>query len=332
LNGYAQGWLGGGDGDLARWLSDGFSAASPFLRVATVALELGALVAVVHRRLAVAWLLGFVGFHVVVGAALGFSFLDWLLVEAVLLVLLVHPRWRDWSAAAFRPGVVVVALATVLVGGRLFAPPRLAWIDGPLVYDYEIDGIDAEGRRVALDDADFAPYGQAFAFAALPLGPLPPLAHGYGAVDAPVLDALAAVDSLDALREVETAWAATDATDAGGPGPGVTGTVAPGDETGAGAATEAIWVLEQFLDATGRDRTIGDHLIRPPRHFWTERTGPGWDGRTPLVRLEVARVTSLRTPEGELHRWEPVVVIARDGDGHTVSFETPPPGGGTDGG
>ena len=290
LNGYAQGWLGGGDGGFARRLSDVFDTLSVPLRVATVALELGAPLAVLRRRLAAAWLCGCVAFHVAVTAALGFSFLEWVVIEVALVALLLRPANRRWAAAAFRPGPVVVALAVVLLGGRLFEPPRLAWIDGPLVYAYEFDGVDTQGRRWGLVSADFEPYDQAFAFGALPLGPRPPLAAGYGAIDDGRRGELAAVDTLDELAALERAEA--------GRSP-----IPEADRA------EAVWVLERFLDRTYRDRSVGDRLPEPPRHFWTDRPGPRYDHRSPLVRLEVNRVTTLRADKRTEVRREPVLVL-----------------------
>lgn len=303
LNGYAQGWLGAGDGALARRLADLFDTFGAPLRAATFALELGAPLAVLHRRLAVGWLSGFVVFHVAVGAALGFSFLEWAVIELALIAVLARPANRAWVNTAFRLEAVAVALVAVLLGGWLFDPPRLSWIDGPLVYAYEIDGVDAEGRRWALTAADLEPFDQAFAFSALPLGPLPPLASGYGAIDDRRQDELAALDSLEQLGDLERLHA-----------DGRTPTEAE--------RAEVVWVLERFMDATARPRTAADRLPAPPRHFWTDRPGEGYDRRSPIVRIEVTRVTTLRTSDDNLERREPVLVVDHRG-GRTVTFPSP---------
>ncbi len=296
-NGYAQGWLGSGDGGFSRRLADAMQAFEPLLGPATLVLELGAIAAVLHRRAAMAWLVGFAGFHTVVAAAFGFSFLDWVLVEVVLVVLLLRSSLRPWVTESFRPGSIAVALALVVTANWVLRPPPLSWIDGPVTYRYDIDATDAAGQTWAIESAAFEPYDGAFAFGMLPLGPTVPVAAGYGATAASEARALRSVDTFEELAELEASF---------GPGP----TEARRDEV--------VWVLQRFMLST--ENGPRPWLPGPPRHFSTSRPGPNYDGKAPIVRLDVVRVTVLRTDAGELRREEDVLTIERDGEQFTLTM------------
>ncbi len=291
LAGHSQGWLAGSS-RFAEAQSDAISAVEPALVLLTLLFELGGIVALVRRRWLIGWLFVAIGFHAAVLAALGFVFLEFVIVELCLIGLLMGRRGRDWSRPAFGLGPAAVAVVAVVLGPTLFHNPVLVWFDGPLVYRYHFDGIDADGNRFHLRPADFSPFDDVFAFSALDLGPTEPLVGAYGAATAPTIDAVLALESFADLEQLEASLA-----------------VPP--------RGERVDVLRRFLLSTHDVAPAPSLLRNPPLHFQTEREGRRYDG-SPLVRIEGVRITTLRVGDTEHVRHEPVVVVEAIGGRVTV--------------
>jgi hypothetical protein len=282
LNGYAQGWLGAGGGQFARHFSDFLSQVNKPLLIATLVIELGAIVFIARRRLLMAALAVWLVFHIFLFAAMGFMFVDWAIVEIGLLALLVGAIGRTWSKPAFAKGPVVLAVLAVLGGRMLYDPPSLAWFDGPVAYRYELDGVDAQGRSWVVMPDDLAPYGQSFAFGMIGLGPTTPVTAGYGAWNGTNRSVLDTVSTIEELERFEAPLSAAN-----------------NDE-------RTIQVLTQFLSATCAPRSRLDSLPGSIGHFLLQRHGDRYDYRSPLVSLSIRRVTTLHAPSGDVVRDEPV--------------------------
>ncbi len=126
LAAYTTGWLGHTDGSMAADMASVFDRFGPFVKVATLVLELGAVLAVARRQLLQPWLVGAIAFHVVTFLTTGFFFVGWILAEVGLLVILSRRDLRAWvdeNATWPRAAVAVVA---VLAAPVVFHPPGLA--------------------------------------------------------------------------------------------------------------------------------------------------------------------------------------------------------------
>jgi hypothetical protein len=280
LNGYAQGWLGDGGGGFAHRLADFLGRVNRPLLVATLLIEVGAVVLIARRRLLIVGLVAWLLFHAFVFAAMGFVFVDWAIVETGLLALLVGAAGRTWSKPAFAKGPALVAVLAVLAGSVLFRPPRLAWFDGPAAYRYELDVIDTEGQSWVLMPDDLGSYGPPFSFGMVGLGPSTPVVAGYGAWNGSNRSALDAVATIEDLGRVEEPLAKVN--------------------------EQWLDILRNFLASTCQPRSRFDALPGPVSHFVLQRDGRRYNHRLPLVSLSIRRVTTFRTPKGELTRTEAV--------------------------
>ena len=290
LNSYQQGWLGSTGGGLIDLMSDAVEFAHRPLMAGLAIIGLGAVVVVLHRGALMVALAAFVTAHVLLMAASGVSFLDWVVVELAFFMLLADPIGRRWSKPAFNVVPLALSVGVVFFGGSMLGDSLLStseevWFDGPVTYSYEFNGFDTEGEDRALVASDFAPYGAVFATGSLDLGPTPPLAGGYGTVSQDRLEELADVESFGDLEALEVRLD-TD------------GTVERRDRS--------IENISNFLLATSRDETLMDLVSNPLHRFWTGREGHNYDSGIELVELTVTRVTTLRLGENVETRREPV--------------------------
>ncbi len=301
LNGYYQGWLGSGDGELASTLSTFFDTFRWPLLFGTLLIEVGSIVLLARRRSLLLALGSFVVFHAFVFASFGFSFLEWAIVELGLAALLLGRHGRDWSAPAFRPVPVVVTMLFVFFGSAVFNPPSLFWFDGPVAYAYEFDAVDVEGNPRILVANDFTPHESSFAFAFLHLGPTKPVAAGYGAMNRDRLDATASVSSFAELERLEDPLLAVDQR-----------------------RGNVVANIEQFLLASGRTPAFIDRVPGGLTRYATSRDGQNYKPGIGLVSMTVTRVTTLRVDGEALVRREPVATFRVDGDRVAVDWAQPP--------
>jgi hypothetical protein len=295
LSAYAAGWLGDGSGSWSRFLADSLESIAPVVRVGTLVVEIGAVLAVAHVVLTRVWLPLAVLFHAAVFAMTGFWLAPWALAEVVLFVVLVLPALRGWvvqNATMARGAFAVVFVA--LAGASAYQPPRLAWLDGPVAYGYALEAVGVSGRSYHVPLGVAAPFEEALAFLRLPLAPTPEATAAYGAVSTKEeLAVLAGIESFDELEVYERSL---------GPSP----------------ASPGSWG-EQFvvalLEHINRDGDGPWFLRSPPPHFWTGRPAPTYDHQEPLARLTVVRVTAIHGEERELVRREVVLTVAADRSG-----------------
>jgi hypothetical protein len=289
LSAYTAGWLAQTSGWWARAMS---SLATTFdipLRLGTLVVEVGAAVAVVHDRLFRGWLLLAVAFHATIFAFTGFWFLAWVALETSLLVVLSRRGLREWVAQNRAPELGLLAAAIViLAGGRLYQPPALTWLDGPVSYGYELEGTGSSGAEYHVPLGVAAPFAQDLSFLRLQLAATRHASAAYGALGTRAeFDALNAVESWEGLARYERAL----------PPP------APADH----ATSERF--LMAVLDHINRDGP-GPWFVRPPPpHFWNGRPAPVYRYQEPLVRLDVIRVTGLHLDDGQRFRRERVLTL-----------------------
>ncbi len=313
LNGFQQGWLGGyTEGRPAQFLADVLDRGrEPFVAL-VAAVQVGAILFVLRRRLLMAALVAWIGFHVVVMGVLGFSYLEWVIVELGFFLLLADPIGQRWSLSAFRLLPLIITTGAILAGAALLDSTERVWFDGPVTYTYEFDGIDEEGNERILVANDFAPHDAVFTFGALDLGPSMPVAAGYGALSRSRFDLLPTVGSMADLVAIEESLEPTTLADE------------PVDRLiSEGRRERSVEAITQFLLATDREHHYLDYLPNPLHRYWTSRLGQNYVDRVPLTELRVTRVTRLRIGDEVEERRELVATFVRSGEAVDVIWAAP---------
>ncbi|MDH4277390.1 MAG: hypothetical protein OEW83_04820 [Acidimicrobiia bacterium] len=303
LAAYTAGWLGHTDGAVAAAVASVFDRFGPIIKVATIILELGSLVAVAHRRLLRPWLIGWIGFHVVTFITTGFFFFGWILAEVGLLVVLTRRDLRPWvdeNATWLRAAAAVVAVAGAPV---LFHPPGLAWIDAPVSYGYRMEAVGESGTTYALPPSTMAPLEHEVMFKRLQFEGPGHLSGAYGALESPEpLDELDAVENLSDLLALEAEQPEPDA---------------------AGRAA-SIDLITDFMSATAEDEVRSTtkwlHRLDAPTLFWSSWSDDDYHFDERLDRIEVTLLTRVHGPGRRdvgtvLTRTDPVLTLTRLPDG-----------------
>ncbi len=298
------GWLGQTDGSLSRFLAGAAGALGWPARAATLVLELLVALAAATYRMFRWWMPVAIMFHVVNFLFLGYWFLSWVVLEFILLVMLTRPGLTDWLDRNLTPGrAAMTVAAVVLAGPLLFHPPGLAWLDSPVSYGYEFEGVGLSGRRYHVPNRSLAPFEQEITFGGLALGSTRPVTGPYGVVESAAL-----------LHDV------SDLSDAG--------TVLAREEPIGDADRRTRLRSEAFLSDFMRwaeRRSTGNGLselasaLAPPSKFWTGRPSPDYRFQEPLRRLDVVRVVGVR--HGDSLERRPVHVLTltmEDGGGVNV--------------
>lgn len=295
LSSYTAGWLGHTTGRWAELLAGFYERFRLPVMTATLLLEVGAIVAVVHPRLTRLWLPGLVGFHLMTFATTGFWFGPWIALEVALLVILSRPSLRSWVMENATPARGVLAVACVAAAPILFHPPGLAWLDAPLSSGYEIDAIGVSGAEYHVPASAFAPLSHHVAFDRLQLGPTVAATGAYGAVTTTAhLAALKDITDVDQLKAFEA-------------------TLAP--PTGVAQSQQ---FLMTFLEYADRDHPMSWFGLAVPEHFWTSRPEPSYHFQEPLRELAVFRVRSIHHGGAPVRERQHVLTLTMDDSGHAV--------------
>lgn len=264
LSGYTAGWVGQGDGGWSRQMSSLAASINPLLLIGTLAVELGSLVAAMHYRLMRLWLPIAVVFHLVTFMFTGFWFLPWITVEIGLLILFTRKSLRGWLQENATPArALLTAMAVVFLGGLLFHPPRLAWLDAPVSYGYRIEAIGESGVQYQVPISTFAPVEQDLAFFILRLDATNPASGGYGAIGSP--------QRIRQLNEVTT-FAELEALEE------------PSDPEKRLLSQR---FMMEFMDRANQSGKTPWSPIAPPDHFWTGSLMPRYVFNEPITRLDV---------------------------------------------
>jgi hypothetical protein len=156
-------------------------AMKPFdrpLQFATLAIEGGAIVALLAPELLMAEALSLCFMHLSIFLSTGILFWEWIVVNGALIDAVTRLAPEDvalvfgpWSVAA---GLALVALLPLR--GRLWKPVKLAWWDTPFTQRVHWDVVGRSGRVYGLYNDFMCPHERLFG-----------RVHGYAAVDAPIL-------------------------------------------------------------------------------------------------------------------------------------------------
>lgn len=292
LNAKTAGWMADPPNLFAERMSDAISPFDSPIRFATLLMELGAIVAVTHYRLLSIWLPALMAFHVATFAMTGFFFPDWMAIEAGLLVLMLRTDFRavvEENATAAR---ALLAIAVVALGGLLYHPPRLAWLDAPVAYGYELHAVGESGTQYRLPHSVLAPFTSDVLFGTLALTAHPPLSGGYGAVASEeLLRRLRNVSDFEGLAALEE----------------------EGERTAADRLATSERVLVALFEHLGRaDRARFPGLLERPARFWSSGTSSPAPDES-LSEISVVQITSINLPNGREERRRTVFTVTSRG-------------------
>lgn len=314
MGAYTAGWLGQTDGAIAAAMSSAFGRFSTPIKLATLVLEVGAVVLVSHRRLLRVGLVAWIGFHVVTFISTGYFFVEWMAAEVGLLSILSVNRadvraWVDENATWARAGV---AVAATVGAPLLFHPPGLAWIDAPVSYGYRIEAVGESGTIYRLPASTLAPLDEAVMFNRIQFSPTGHLSGAYGAMESGErLEALKAIDDLDSLEAAEANAPKADPA----------------------RRARSVDLLSEFIISTQDDnaRSVNRRLrqLGPPPLFWSSWSDDDYRFDEPLVGLDVQLITSVhgdRTGQGgsALTRVQPVQSLRLQDDGSVLATPDQP--------
>lgn len=274
LNAYAHGWLANFSVEQVVAFARALMPFNFAMKTFVIVVETLCLFLLLRRWMSITLLIAVSVFHVGVFTLYGFWFWTWIALDIALVFLIVKTTGKDGVYLFEWP---VLALSVVLIGfgGWWAKPPRLAWYDVPLVYNYRVEATDKAGEVVHVHPKFFAPYDDAFTFTMY--GYLVPkrdvLTGPYGVTGSEAI--------LESLLDARTAQDVFSLEDSG---------------TRVRYNRESAERLEEFLRRFINNR--GEHgpdsswlkRIRAPQQFWSFR------GELPVVdditEIAIVEVTS----------------------------------------
>ncbi len=123
-----------------------------------VVLEVGILVCFWSRRVAAAFLLLGVVFHVAVFSMSGICFWQWIVLDLALAATLSMSKLKGESQTLFSPRNFALSMVLILGGVIWFRPSALSWLDSPLNYAYRFAAVGESGNERVLPNTFFEPY------------------------------------------------------------------------------------------------------------------------------------------------------------------------------
>jgi hypothetical protein len=158
---YANGWLGFLEPTTLVSLARKISPFDWPMRLFTVVVEMGAILFLWRRASLLAFLGGWVLFHLGIFAISGICFWKWMVVDASLFALFLW-NTEAKSLQIFTPRHFLLSIF-LIIGGIFWANPvNLSWYDTRISYTYRFEAIGESGKRYTLPPRFFAPYDKQF--------------------------------------------------------------------------------------------------------------------------------------------------------------------------
>ncbi len=298
LSSYTAGWLANTDGSALRSLANLLDSANPAIKLFTLVVELGSILAILTRRLSALWIVMWIFLHISIFAATGFVFVGWILLELGLLVILLSGSLRSWVDENVTLGRGLLAVAAVFVAPILFHPPGLTWLDSPVSYGYRVQAIGESGESYEVPIALFSPLDTDVSFLNVQVTERQPAVGAYGSLATVAdLQTFEAVDDFDELAVIEAQQPINELTE-----------------------VSQDFIISFFDYANSGDGSLL-RAIDPPAHFLTQSPGPRFSFQEPLQQLQLFRVTNIHrlstgaTSIDETFRTELVLTVEQDDDG-----------------
>jgi hypothetical protein len=274
LAAYAHGWLAAWEPQTVVAAAQALSWFDWPMRLATLVVEVGALLFLWRRPTAKILLVGWTLFHIGVFATFGYCFWEWIGVNVGLYICF-FARGRDRLLPVFTPTHFVLSLLVIGGASLWFKPARLAWYDTRIAYTYRFEAIGGQGGRYELPPLSFSPFLDVFAFGTFRyLGPTSQLVGSYGATsDRPLAEALVQSTTPEQIWALEA------------------GRVQPSFNA------RLAGVLDDFVrrrvTRLDQSRPVVLSWFKPPPVFWTQAHSAVYEGQERIERVEIYRVTSL---------------------------------------
>jgi hypothetical protein len=155
---YLNGWHASWPEARVLALADHMRSLSLPIGLATLGLELGMALVLVHRWLTVPLLASAIVMHLSIVVLTGVFFWTWVLVDACLAVWLLW-HWRSAELARiYSPTNAVLSLALIFALVVLAGQNRFAWWNTKWTTALELDALGRDGKLYRVDYADFSPY------------------------------------------------------------------------------------------------------------------------------------------------------------------------------
>lgn len=172
------------------------------VKLFTLAVECGAILALTRRGVLQSFLVGCVVLHTGIFFTSGFFFWRWMALDVAVLLLFASSKRVELPI--FTPVYVVLSVLLILGGPRWLRTGALAWRDAPMNYTYRFEAEVTDGTRYSLPPRFFEPYGYQFTLASfLYLVEEPRLDIVAGAATGKTVAQLADVRTLDDVVRVE---------------------------------------------------------------------------------------------------------------------------------
>jgi hypothetical protein len=223
------------------------------LKLATLACEIGVVIMLAHRRVAVGLLAACAAMHMGILLTTGIFFWKWIVLDASLAAVVLWLPAGD-ARRLFGPVPAAVGMGIVAV---LFVAHRrpviLAWYDSPMAFQFRIEAVGDGGTAYEVTPATLAPYDLPFA-----------QGRFYCLTDTPMLvDCLGSTPRWDMVQALESARTAEDLA--------AVRRVYGSPRTDAASAQRFEELLRRFFRHEQRPRTTSwmARLPAPPQHIWT---------------------------------------------------------------
>ena len=156
-------------GWLHTWNPEWLRQVGAFVDEYHVALQYGGLIVeillplllLLHRRVALVCLAGFISFHVLVYALSGIFFWQWIVMELIIAGVLIIDS--SYAARLFTRENLAIYWALLLINPLFIQVTKLAWLDCGYVNSYTFYLMNDRGDEQRLDSSFFAPYDVGFA-------------------------------------------------------------------------------------------------------------------------------------------------------------------------
>lgn len=272
---YSTGWLSFLTSETISQLTASLAIINWPMKISTLVLEAGAIIVLLRRKLTLALLIGWIGFHCAVFAISGILFWRWMLIEACLLYILLKYSERE-SFDIFYTSNFILSVVLIIGASYWFKPVQLAWFDSKINYVYRFEGVGESGKTYDLSAQFFAPYEYQFTQA--------PFAFLSREKQLNLVWGATGRKTARALRNVTT----TD------------GVLALEEERGGVFYNEKkIERLQSFIQAflgnlnSSRSKRTWWKPIQAPTLLQSSRRGQAYDGKEEIVEVVAYQVTTL---------------------------------------
>jgi hypothetical protein len=162
VSSYVNGWLAFLPETTLLQIVEMLKTFNPFMIFMTMVIELGGLVILAHKRVALLVLLSFTLLHIAIFITSGIFFWKWILLASAFFVVL---QKIDEAVVKqlFNKSFFVTSLLIIYFSPHYFHPARLAWYDTGLSNFYEIEAVGVSGTLYNVGRSFMAPYDFPFA-------------------------------------------------------------------------------------------------------------------------------------------------------------------------